>query len=44
MQYSVYPIRDATIYEGKPDLNSGLDSIIELEKISSNVADANDIL
>lgn len=43
MQYSVYPIRDATIYEGKPDLNSGLDSIIELEKISHNVADSNDI-
>lgn len=43
MQYSLYPIRDTTIYEGKPNINTGLDSIIELEKISHNIADSNNV-
>jgi hypothetical protein len=43
MQYSVYPIKDATIYDKKPDTNTGLDQIIELEKISSNTIDSDNV-
>jgi len=43
MQYSVYPIKDATIYERKPDTNTGLDQIIELEKISSKTTDSDNV-
>lgn len=43
MQYSVYPIKDATIYERKPDMNTGLDQIIELEKISAKTIDSDGI-
>jgi len=43
MQYSVYPIKDATIYERKPDMNTGLDQIVELEKISAKTVDSDGI-
>jgi hypothetical protein len=43
MQYSVYPIKDATIYDKKPDTNTGLDQIIELEKISSKTIDSDNV-
>jgi len=43
MQHSVYPIKDATIYERKPDTNTGLDQIIELEKITAKTIDSDSV-
>lgn len=40
MIYQIFPKKDATIYEKKSDLNSGIDAILELNKILSATSNA----
>lgn len=39
MYYSLYPKYDTTLYENHPNRNSGIDQIVELNKIVSNTPD-----
>ncbi len=41
MIYSIYNIKDATIYEQYPKLNTGIDNILELSKVIDNTASFN---
>ncbi len=41
MIYSIYSIKDATIYEQYPKLNTGIDSALEISKVVDNTASFN---
>jgi len=44
MIYQIFPKQDSTVYEKKDDLNSGLDSLLEINKLLEGIADQNNVV